>query len=92
MKRKLFLISMVSLLLLSSFALAAAGYDLSWWTVDGGGGTSSGGSYSLSATTGQPDAGPVLTGGTYHLEGGFWGGALSGSRAQRIYLPLVIRK
>lgn len=50
------------------------GYDLSWNTIDGGGGTSSGGSFSLSGTAGQFDAG-VLTGGTYTLIGGFWGGA-----------------
>ena len=46
-------------------------YDISWWTIDGGSNTSSGGSYSLSGTTGQPDSG-ILTGGTYKLEGGFW--------------------
>jgi len=46
-------------------------YDISWWTIDGGGNTSSGGSYSLSGTIGQPDSG-TLTGGTYKLEGGFW--------------------
>jgi len=52
---------------------AQGGFDLSWWTVDGGGGTSSGGSYTLSGTTGQPDAGPALSGGSYTLAGGFWG-------------------
>src|SRR5437763_10952286 len=47
-------------------------YSIDWFTIDGGGGTSSGGQYSLSGTIGQPDAGH-LTGGTYTLEGGFWG-------------------
>ena len=46
-------------------------YDLSWFSIDGGGGTSSGGSYSVSGTIGQPDAG-VLSGGNYTIAGGFW--------------------
>jgi len=47
-------------------------YDLSWWTVAGGGGTSNGTGTSLSGTIGQPEAG-ISNGGTYHLTGGFWG-------------------
>ena len=46
-------------------------YDIDWWTVDGGGGTSEGGDYSLSGSIGQADAG-VSTGGIYALSGGFW--------------------
>jgi hypothetical protein len=47
-------------------------YDLTWNTIDGGGRTSStGGSYSLGGTIGQPEAG-AATGGTYSLAGGFW--------------------
>jgi uncharacterized repeat protein (TIGR01451 family) len=50
-------------------------YDLSWFTVDGGGATfSTGGSYSLGGTIGQPDASNALAGGTYSLTGGFWSG------------------
>jgi len=61
-------------------------YDLTWWTIDNGGGTSTGGNYMLSGTLGQPDAG-VLSGGTYSLIGGFWG-----IDAQRIiYLPLILK-
>jgi hypothetical protein len=52
-------------------ALRAQPYDLSWWTVDNGGGTSSGGTYLLSGTMGQPDAGH-MQGGRYTLDGGFW--------------------
>ena len=55
-----------------------AGYDLSWWTVDGGGRT--GGSqthpYALGSTIGQHDA-TVWQGDGYTLAGGFWGGALA---------------
>jgi hypothetical protein len=47
-------------------------YSLAWSTVDGGGGTSTGGVYSVTGTIGQPDAGR-MSGGSYTLEGGFWG-------------------
>jgi hypothetical protein len=47
-------------------------FELSWSTIDGGGGRSSGGQFTLHGTIGQPDAG-VLTGGNFKLEGGFWG-------------------
>ena|GEM_PF-1577470 len=57
----------------TGLAKAINGYDLSWNTVDGGGGTSAGGAYELSGTIGQPDAG-TLSGGVYTLLGGFWGG------------------
>jgi hypothetical protein len=64
------------------------GYDLSWWTVDGGGTTPNEGSgYTLSGTAGQPDA-AVWSGDNYVLEGGFWGGV---AVEYRIYLPLVLR-
>jgi hypothetical protein len=47
-------------------------YDLDWFTVDTGGGTSTFGDYSLSGTIGQPDAGLVLAGAGYGLTGGYW--------------------
>ena len=47
-------------------------YSIDWYTIDGGGGTSTGGVYSVSGTIGQPDAGR-MSGGTYTLDGGFWG-------------------
>ena len=56
-------------------------YDLSWYTIDGGGGTSTGGSFSLSGTIGQPDAGVPLTGGAFTLTGGFWAGAITSACA-----------
>lgn len=47
-------------------------YDLTWYTIDGGGAMfTSGGDFELSGTIGQPDAG-VLTGGGFQLTGGFW--------------------
>lgn len=63
--------------LLAGFALTGtmnlrAQYAIDWYTIDGGGGTSTGGVYSVSGTIGQPDAGTVMTGGNYSLTGGFW--------------------
>lgn len=66
---KAFLIGCLFLLLAASMAIA---YELDWWTIDGASGTSTGGSYSLSGTMGQPEAGTTLTGGSYTLNGGFW--------------------
>jgi len=66
-------------LLLFSHALAQTGgpYELSWSTIDGGGGQSSGGPYVLTGTIGQPDAG-AMAAGQYELLGGFWpGGPIS---------------
>ncbi len=66
----------------------STGYDLSWYTIDGGGATfSTGGGYSLGGTIGQPDAGS-LSGGSYQLTGGFWS---SVSINYNIYLPLVLK-
>jgi hypothetical protein len=64
----------VALLLVTLSASGQSGgpYELSWYTIDGGGGTSSGGSFTLSGTIGQPDAGGPLVGGNYALTGGFW--------------------
>jgi|SRR5262245_5787345 len=55
-----------------SFFTRAQNYSIDWHTIDGGGGTSTGGVYSVSGTIGQPDAG-TMSGGSYSLAGGFWG-------------------
>lgn len=58
-----------------ALAVASSGgpaYDLSWHTIDGGGGTSVGATFTLEGTIGQPDADLVLTGATFSLAGGFW--------------------
>ena len=54
-------------------ALAPPGptYDLSWHTIDGGGGSSTGGGFVLTGTVGQPDAGRLACG-EFQLGGGFW--------------------
>jgi hypothetical protein len=75
MKLKLFeAISLAGLLLLPTFCPAQS-YLMDWFTIDGGGGTSAGGQYTLSGTIGQPDAG-TLTGGSFTLRGGFWSGVV----------------
>jgi hypothetical protein len=50
----------------------AQSYSIDWFTIDGGGGTSTGGVYSVSGTIGQPDAGK-MSGGNFSIDGGFWG-------------------
>lgn len=72
-----------ALAVLAPFA-AKSQYRIDWYTVDGGGGTSSGGAYSLSGTIGQADAevvslcsadgGPGCVNPSYELIGGFWVG------------------
>lgn len=61
-------------LLFLSLALKAGAqtYSIDWYKVAGGGGTSTGGTYSVSGTIGQHDAGVATTGGNYSLTGGFW--------------------
>jgi len=61
----------LALLWLTTLARAQQ-YSIDWSTVDGGGGTSTGGVYSVSGTLGQPDAGGPLTNGQYSVTGGFW--------------------
>ena len=66
----------------SALALTAAGlpasahaqsFTIDWFTIDGGGGTSTGGVFAVSGTIGQPDASAQpLTGGNFSLVGGFW--------------------
>lgn len=69
--------SVVSILMLMALATStvSAQYELSWYTIDGGGGRSSGGPYTLSGTIGQPDA-AYSAGGGFELLGGFWPGGL----------------
>ena len=65
------LLSFAALFSLVSVANAQTGgpYDLSWHNI-GPGGSASGGSYSLDASIGQPDA-ATMSGGPYTLTGGF---------------------
>ena len=60
-------------LVLSDITHGNGPYEMSWYTIDGGGGTSSGGSYTLTGTIGQADAG-YHDEAPYELLGGFWVG------------------
>jgi hypothetical protein len=64
----------ISALLLAwlTATLQAQIYSIDWYKVSGGGGTSTGGVYSVSGTIGQPDAGGAMSGGQYSVTGGFW--------------------
>jgi len=56
----------------AQIALRAQQYSIDWYKIAGGGGTSTGGGFSVTGTIGQPDASGAMTGGNYSLTGGFW--------------------
>ena len=58
-------------LVIAATITASAQYQIDWFTIAGGGGTSTGGVYSVSGTIGHSDAG-TMSGGAYTLQGGFW--------------------
>jgi hypothetical protein len=62
-------------------------YSLSWGTMTGGG-TSSGGAYTMVATVAQPEVSLATSGGDYTLVGGVWGSPIA---PWLTYLPLVLR-
>ena len=59
-------------MLLTAVQAHSQPYTINWYKIAGGGGTSTGGVYSVSGTIGQHDAGGPMTGGSYSLTGGFW--------------------
>jgi hypothetical protein len=68
---------MKQLFLLISFLVTASvvnaqPYSVDWSKISGGGGTSAGGTYSVSGTIGQPDASGEMRGGNFSVTGGFW--------------------
>ena len=89
-RRLVILLLIILLLALGSLALAQVqSPTLPWWTVDGGGGASSGGSYAISGTIGQPEAGELSGDGHYTVSGGFWGA--SSPPLGDLFLPFVQR-
>ena len=82
----LVLVALTLLIAVPILAQTGGGYDLTWSSIDGGGGTSSSGGYTMSGTTGQFDAGRT-SGGDYTLVSGFWAAA-GGSM---LFLPVVHR-
>jgi len=62
----------ITLLAALCLVLCAHALELDWFTIDGGGASQMiGGSFELSGTAGQPDAG-TMTGGDFVVNGGFW--------------------
>jgi hypothetical protein len=59
-------------LLLVPVVANAQSYSIDWYKIAGGGGTSTGATYQVTGTIGQPDASGAMTGGNYSLTGGFW--------------------
>ncbi len=88
-KQTLFLtLLLMALLALAAPALARPGdgFSLAWWTVDGGGGRSMGGDFTLTGSIGQADAG-VMAGGEFELTGGFW--SMPAATPTHVYLPII---
>ncbi len=81
---------LVLVLFAGAFAVRAEGsFSVVRWSSDGGGGSSTGGQYTLVGTIGQPDAGTFASsGGDFQVLGGFWAGK---SGEYRSFLPLVAR-
>ncbi len=66
--------AVITTALVAAGATSAQPFEISWWSIDGGGGVSSGATFEVRGVIGQPDAG-VMTGGTFTLHGGFLAGA-----------------
>ena len=67
------LLTFAILVAMTTVTNAQGNYAISWSKIAGGGGTSTGGVYSVSGTIGQPDASATaMTGGSFSLTGGFW--------------------
>lgn len=60
------------ILLLIAAAACSQSYSVDWYKIAGGGGTSTDGTYQITGTIGQPEAGGAMSGGSYSLTGGFW--------------------
>jgi hypothetical protein len=79
MKKVLLPIIFVLAVLGSALSLAQSqggDFEITKSTIDNGGGTSTGGEFSLIGTIGQPDANPQTSaGGEFLLAGGFWANA-----------------
>jgi hypothetical protein len=80
MTKPQFIGSMLAAALAATAAIAQFAvptFDLSWNTIDGGGGSASGGNFQVIGTIGQPDASSTaMVGGTFEVRGGFWAGGV----------------
>ena len=80
-------ILVVSALMANPSAAQSGGpYEIKRSTIDGGGGTNTGGNFVIRGTVGQPDAGRS-SGGVFTLYGGFWGPGVGGPPTSMPPLP-----
>ncbi len=70
------LVSIFGIILLPLLAVAQSGgtFVIQKSVIAGGGGSGSGGTFTMNGTIGQSFAGTTSSGGTFDLGGGFWGG------------------
>lgn len=86
----LLLLALVLFAIPISFAQTGGDYNLSWYTINGGG-VSNGGEFSLTGVIGQSEAG-LLLGGEFSLEGGFlFGIENEGETGYKVYLPIALK-
>ena len=76
MKSVLFFLFALAASLMQPAPALAQSYDIDWFTLDGGGGTSSGDNCSVTGTIGQPGAYATSDDG-YAVAGGFWSAAVA---------------
>lgn len=84
-------IGMLSAFLAVARPTAAQPYVVDWWTADGGGAMGlAGGTFVVSGTAGQPDAGGPFAGGAFVVHGGFWAGLTATSGTSQTDLSITI--
>lgn len=93
MNRSITILILVGVLLLTGVAvtIAADVVGLSSSVVPGGGGTSTGGSFTVNGSVGQ-SAVSTSTGGSYSVAGGYWTSQPSETESEsRVFLPFIQR-
>ena len=93
MKKALLLIVLILLLFSAVIVVAQNGYSISWWSIDGGAQSGSGGTFNLNGVSGQPDAGVAMTGGEFGVIGGYVEVPQSSGAPPdlKVYLPAIIK-
>ena len=95
MKRILIVSLLIAVMAFATMATVRAqeggGYDLTWSTIDNGGGESISSGYTLAGTIGQTDASGTMTGDGFTLTGGFWNGNHIVTVNYHVFLPMILR-
>lgn len=84
------IIQLVAMALVTALASPVSAAELTHWTLDGGGGSSTAGSYGLRGTLGQWDAG-FCAAGDIRLRGGFWPAGVLSTAVPEDGAPAVSR-